>query len=707
MSFGWGSATTQSGNGNIAMSPSGDYVVWADSATGAPVLAFRQATTGYNTPSVATLPPGAVVHAISIVNGTLTADLTIPFPAVPPSPTAPTTATYREGWLLWCNGAGHPATATGGGLVSHGGVYEQDFGSAIINVLCVVPGNCVTTVELDDFLLLDKIALSCILGTLAIGVLWRLLRAHSGAAERAHQASLAPWLAGFVHPSVAALGLADAGWLAGYGVLVGVYLWEASQTYDDGSWARALGSTTLPLLAVALMPSQRGSLWNVMLGLSFDRAVQWHKFAAVGFLALVIAHVVCVSKTDGLEEFTNDEETSYGHGSVYGTSSFALILATVALSLSPIRRHYWELFKFSHALLAPAAVGLACWHATRMFWYTLPAIALYALNKALTMYRSWRTWDASLTLVNATTARLTALLNPPLALSPGQFAFICVPAVSAVEWHPFSVASPTNAAGTTPTPTFVIHRVPGGEGSWTARLMAVARETKGTRVMIDGPYGRLSLKLERYSRVLFIAGGVGVTPFASIASELERLFHRRAQLRSARLVWAVREEILFSDALPGFLEWLDRSRLFMPSRLYVTGAKPADAKAKAEVVMERGRPAYKGAPEREMSVFPSSVFKQLMSQYESRLSETQRVGLSPAVQAKLGMGADPAGLRTMNKGRPNVHALVADEVREAMQLGSPASSVCVIVCGPQALIADAQAACGEIGAHCHHESFAF
>jgi predicted ferric reductase len=57
-------------------------------------------------------------------------------------------------------------------------------------------------------------------------------------------------------------------------------------------------------------------------------------------------------------------------------------------------------------------------------------------------------------------------------------------------------------------------------------------------VLVDGPYGCLSIDLGDYSRLLLVGGGIGITPITSILAFVleERRQHRLAHLEALRLV---------------------------------------------------------------------------------------------------------------------------------------------------------------------------
>ena len=50
---------------------------------------------------------------------------------------------------------------------------------------------------------------------------------------------------------------------------------------------------------------------------------------------------------------------------------------------------------------------------------------------------------------------------------------------------------------------------------------ALRRLRPGTRVLVEGPYGRLSARARTRPKVAFIGAGVGITPLRALAEELD------------------------------------------------------------------------------------------------------------------------------------------------------------------------------------------
>ena len=99
----------------------------------------------------------------------------------------------------------------------------------------------------------------------------------------------------------------------------------------------------------------------------------------------------------------------------------------------------------------------------------------------------------------------------PMQYKPGQFAFIKVDTTGLLsQSHPFSMSS---RPGTNKI-SFGIKNL----GDYT---LALGDIKTGSTIKVDGPYGTFSNTIVDKPRQIWIAGGIGITPFLSMASALE------------------------------------------------------------------------------------------------------------------------------------------------------------------------------------------
>jgi predicted ferric reductase len=131
-------------------------------------------------------------------------------------------------------------------------------------------------------------------------------------------------------------------------------------------------------------------------------------------------------------------------------------------------------------------------------------------------------------LVKALTARSAGIweivLTPKptgLNFAPGQFAFIrFLNSTLPTEPHPFSIIS---SAGSYDL-TFGIKE----SGDYTRRI---GQLEIGTEALVEGPYGRFALKGDYKNKdLIWIAGGIGVTPFVSMANSLPEYTNKKIDL---------------------------------------------------------------------------------------------------------------------------------------------------------------------------------
>ncbi len=114
--------------------------------------------------------------------------------------------------------------------------------------------------------------------------------------------------------------------------------------------------------------------------------------------------------------------------------------------------------------------------------------------------------------------------------------------MSIFEWHPISISS-------SPHQQYVTLHIR-KRGTWTTRLHDLAGEKKEISILLEGPYGSLAVDLtsNRYSMVMLLSGGIGVTPMQSIAHQLtyEHEWGER-ELKKLWFVWTARDPQVMSN----------------------------------------------------------------------------------------------------------------------------------------------------------------
>ncbi len=98
----------------------------------------------------------------------------------------------------------------------------------------------------------------------------------------------------------------------------------------------------------------------------------------------------------------------------------------------------------------------------------------------------------------------------PLAHRAGQFAVIKIQRRDLLEPHIFTIASAPDDDGL----RFFIRDL----GDWTGKL--IQADLEGLDVLVEGPYGRFEPIGDHGGPTVWVAGGVGITPFLSAAAGL-------------------------------------------------------------------------------------------------------------------------------------------------------------------------------------------
>lgn len=301
-----------------------------------------------------------------------------------------------------------------------------------------------------------------------------------------------------------------------------------AQTYAsfgfESAMSIAAGSSAIAAMGMALVLSARPSLIEPFFG-GLDRMYVVHKWLGIAALGLMILHDLLepdiedfVAET-GLGEFAAD----VGEIAFYG---FIALIAVSWLKRLPFTglELPWPLWRFSHRFMG-LLFAIAAFHqlAIDKPAEVDPALTLYLNTFSLAGLVAWvftqfinpflRPWDYTVDRVMQHGAATEIALRPAgrgLRWRPGQFAFVSIPGPGFDEAHPFTIASAPRADGSL---RFGIKPL----GDWTRRLPE--RLVPGQRLRIEGPYGRFLFR-RRVLRQVWLAGGIGITPFLAWAEAL-------------------------------------------------------------------------------------------------------------------------------------------------------------------------------------------
>jgi predicted ferric reductase len=329
--------------------------------------------------------------------------------------------------------------------------------------------------------------------------------------------------------------------------------------YQGEVAARVVGHIANLAFSLLLYPVSKHSPWLSVFGIGFPHALKFHRLMGiVGFLFATLHMFIW-----------------YGQWVVQGTL-WSNVVTVNFNRISPVNIHWdnWTimLMQLLWLLTVPALVVAALYrnsprmyllflrlhyfpiifavagmvHAFSNWFYVAPPMLLFYLDHLARVRRKALLPNA----INVTVQDDVVKIEfPQLAHYAGQYCYICCPALSPLhlhsmtDWHPFTVASAPAPASHT---TFVTIKCT-GPGSWTQQLlqhvtMCNRNGLPVPEIWIDGFYGQVP-DVTQAKVVICMAGGIGVTPFASL---LQQLLHscrkpgNSARMPHVHFVWSLR-----------------------------------------------------------------------------------------------------------------------------------------------------------------------
>lgn len=200
-----------------------------------------------------------------------------------------------------------------------------------------------------------------------------------------------------------------------------------------------------------------------------------------------------------------------------------MILMIMALYLRP----KYNIWKFTHKFLG-VGFGVAFFHmilgtsdVSRSGWLMFYMVALAVIGFILASRRSWaanslvKKYKYVIKEVKRLNPMVTEVVMMPqnngMQYMPGQFVFTKFydEAVSSEE-HPFSISSGKNQTE--------LHVAIKNSGDYTSFIKDLSPESE---VDVEGPFGKFSSELYENPRQVWVAGGIGITPFLGMARSID------------------------------------------------------------------------------------------------------------------------------------------------------------------------------------------
>ena len=314
------------------------------------------------------------------------------------------------------------------------------------------------------------------------------------------------------------------------------------------------GQTARTPLIFAFATAVHNSFITLLLGMPFERAVWYHKFAAriayvngllhtyVAFYHPSMIGVETVSQnlsflgaTPNLPMFMFADQINSA-----GTLMVMFMTTIVITALPWFRRKMFEVFYYIHI---GCAIGVTC----GAFFHTgilVPVLVgltwgVDLFIRRIVMATCRYPKQANIRIISDSVVEVCFPKTDGFDYNPGQYIFLSVPEISLFEWHPFSVSS-------SPLQSVVTLHIRKA-GTWTTALYELAQKKQQVSILFEGPYGSVAVDLmsNRYKMVILFSGGIGVTPMQAICNHLmyEQNTKQR-KLKKLSFVWVERDPVV-------------------------------------------------------------------------------------------------------------------------------------------------------------------
>lgn len=263
-------------------------------------------------------------------------------------------------------------------------------------------------------------------------------------------------------------------------------------------------------MAVALWLSTRPRFAEPLFG-GMDRAYSWHKWLGLTGILGACLHWLLVPGPAGGDVIPVVAWTGEEMGEL---AMYLLLVLGIASMLKSLPYRLWH---HSHKLMGPIFI-ISVYHTffsdvpfetLGRTGITLMAISVLGISSWVYKLLFYHNKLARYKVVKrkvldgALVVALAPIGGKTIKHKPGQFAFLNFAPEGEDEFHPFTIAS----AGHSDTLVFYIKAL----GDHTAKLQKTIKP--GQPVIVDGAYGRLHAKRDVNKPQIWLAGGVGITPF--------------------------------------------------------------------------------------------------------------------------------------------------------------------------------------------------
>ncbi len=292
------------------------------------------------------------------------------------------------------------------------------------------------------------------------------------------------------------------------------------------SLGQICGLVGLVLFSLAIILSSRLRIFEYLFGGMNQVYIAHHLIGGSAFLFLLV-HPIFISISFleySLKLVINQIIPANNWPTNFGIAALALLMALLVVT-------YFMNFRYQNWRLTHKFMGLALFFGAlhgffidsditlnpflrNYFWIlTGGALVLYVYRTLLGRYlvKRYKYLVTAVKSINPQTVQVSlSPIHGPMEYLPGQFMFVTFENPKFNETHPFSISSsPKNKE---------ISFTAKNSGDWTGELNKLPLKTKAR---IEGPFGYFTYSRYENHKQIWIAGGIGITPFYSMANSLQ------------------------------------------------------------------------------------------------------------------------------------------------------------------------------------------
>ncbi|EFJ18413.1 hypothetical protein SELMODRAFT_113141 [Selaginella moellendorffii] len=317
---------------------------------------------------------------------------------------------------------------------------------------------------------------------------------------------------------------------------------------------KVFGMTGAVPFAFLFFPVARLSSLFRLINIPFEHAVRYHIWTGhiTMFLWTVhgLVYILYWTMANKSQELVRWHKIDIS--GLTGLFTWIVGLLMWGTSLAPVRKHRFELFYHTHQLYFVFIVGFALHLGEGWLAIVIAGVFLFFIDRLFRFLQSMRHVEVvSAKVISPETLELTLAKVPDLKYPAASVIFLNLPAISRLQWHPFTVTSCS---------TVDVDRITifvKCSGSWTCKLKSLLDQERLNEnshnypvhfeAAVEGPHGHELDHLHAYPTLIFVAGGSGVGPFISILKDLLYKVHNKLRLAPKKIVFIL--AVKFSEEL--------------------------------------------------------------------------------------------------------------------------------------------------------------